>query len=507
MVQTRDESATVTTATLEYDVVEMRFDRKVLWVDDSFDDINPRDSEHDDFWLARFAAHADLDSTDVFELHTFGPGDRGSTNPVVPTLAELGRYELVIWECRGSGFNGNTALINATGIQNRLGGYLRAGGMLWLDGRMTVAATTPNESMTGGDFIYPKEDLGPMDFAWEFLKLRSTKINNDKGLQTRNLFNTAMRVDGHPHHFQSMTIDLDKLNLAQQSFGGFSHVDAVFNPILVGSEDELGGRLDVLYSYGAAGTILDGVASSYHNRPCAIRFEPTKSWAGSGRVLWFGFSLYYIDAAEAQDTFDKALDWFFGKEIPPTPVRLTHFEVERTGEAALIRWGVGAAEDHAGFHVYRSEQAGDEREQMTGTLLSGRDRYEYLDPEVPAGTVDYWLAEISRSGETVWHGPLTLGPRDAGPLGVSLSPAWPNPFSDRTRIAYTLAEDGPVTLTVFDVQGRRVAVLVNETQPAGRYQIPWNARRDDGSTAAAGMYIVRLTAGGEARIQKTILAR
>ena len=70
-----------------------------------------------------------------------------------------------------------------------------------------------------------------------------------------------------------------------------------------------------------------------------------------------------------------------------------------------------------------------------------------------------------------------------------------------------MVEDGPVTLTVFDVQGRQVAVLINEVQPAGRYEVPWNARRDAGGTAPAGMYIIRLTAGGEARIQKTILAR
>ncbi len=69
---------------------------------------------------------------------------------------------------------------------------------------------------------------------------------------------------------------------------------------------------------------------------------------------------------------------------------------------------------------------------------------------------------------------------------------YPNPFNPTTSIAYRIRQHGPVRLAVFDLLGRRVALLTDEVQAAGSYVVSV-----DGSAWASGMYLYRLeTASG-----------
>ena len=74
------------------------------------------------------------------------------------------------------------------------------------------------------------------------------------------------------------------------------------------------------------------------------------------------------------------------------------------------------------------------------------------------------------------------------PQTVSISSAWPNPFTERTTVAVSLPAAGHMRAEVFDLQGRRVAVLADEERSAGRHELTW---RGDG--VPAGAYWVRIT--------------
>jgi pectate lyase len=78
----------------------------------------------------------------------------------------------------------------------------------------------------------------------------------------------------------------------------------------------------------------------------------------------------------------------------------------------------------------------------------------------------------------------------ASPAAFALYQNYPNPFNPSTVITYELPGDGPVTLTVYDVLGRVVRLLVNERQDAGVHEMIF-----DGSSLAAGVYYYRLQAG------------
>ncbi len=79
---------------------------------------------------------------------------------------------------------------------------------------------------------------------------------------------------------------------------------------------------------------------------------------------------------------------------------------------------------------------------------------------------------------------------------------FPNPFNPSTLIRFTLPEAGRVSLKVFDMLGREVAMLVNEDHPAGSHQVLFDA-----SALPSGVYFYRLEFAGSAKIQKMILAR
>lgn len=79
---------------------------------------------------------------------------------------------------------------------------------------------------------------------------------------------------------------------------------------------------------------------------------------------------------------------------------------------------------------------------------------------------------------------------DVGPHQFRLYHNYPNPFNPATNITFDVAVTTPVQLEVFDVLGRRVAVLVNETKIPGHYTVNFNAR-----ALASGVYIYRIQMG------------
>jgi flagellar hook assembly protein FlgD len=84
---------------------------------------------------------------------------------------------------------------------------------------------------------------------------------------------------------------------------------------------------------------------------------------------------------------------------------------------------------------------------------------------------------------------------------------YPNPFNPTTTIQYDLPEDSRVRLTVYDIQGRVVAVISDGVQPAGFRFVIWNGRDVRGLPAAAGIYFLRLDTPSFHDTRKMILLK
>lgn len=92
------------------------------------------------------------------------------------------------------------------------------------------------------------------------------------------------------------------------------------------------------------------------------------------------------------------------------------------------------------------------------------------------------------------------------PLAFELYQNFPNPFNPSTIIRYQLSVNSYVTLRVYDMLGKEVAVLVNEEQSAGRYEIEFLSAVGS-RQSASGVYFYQLKAGDYTAVKKMILLR
>lgn len=88
------------------------------------------------------------------------------------------------------------------------------------------------------------------------------------------------------------------------------------------------------------------------------------------------------------------------------------------------------------------------------------------------------------------------------PAETRLAQNYPNPFNPTTKINYAVENSGHVTLSVYDLIGRRVATLVNEQMPSGQHQVQFDA-----SSLSSGVYIYRLQTGSETLTRQMVLIK
>jgi hypothetical protein len=88
------------------------------------------------------------------------------------------------------------------------------------------------------------------------------------------------------------------------------------------------------------------------------------------------------------------------------------------------------------------------------------------------------------------------------PQHFRLSQNYPNPFNPVTTLRYTLPTAQYVTLRIYDLAGRETATLVKKHQPAGEYQLRFNA-----GELPSGIYLARLVAGVYHRTIKMVLMK
>jgi photosystem II stability/assembly factor-like uncharacterized protein len=101
-------------------------------------------------------------------------------------------------------------------------------------------------------------------------------------------------------------------------------------------------------------------------------------------------------------------------------------------------------------------------------------------------------------GDPLWVPGDDNAPLPARPRLVN----YPNPFNGSTVLQYSVPENGPVSLHVFDVLGREIAGLVDEVLPAGEYRLAWQS-----SPLPSGVYFSRLISAGRMTTRKMLLVR
>ncbi|HPS64707.1 MAG TPA: T9SS type A sorting domain-containing protein [Ignavibacteria bacterium] len=140
-----------------------------------------------------------------------------------------------------------------------------------------------------------------------------------------------------------------------------------------------------------------------------------------------------------------------------------------------------------------------------------------VDTAASNETIDYGMAGIYSPGEVSNGDALTAGgyktkvffnnniiqsKQPVIPSDFSLSQNYPNPFNPVTKINFAIQKQGLVTLKVYDLLGREVASLLNETKAAGHYTVEFDA-----SKLSSGIYFYKLQTGSFTSVKKMVLVK
>jgi hypothetical protein len=93
------------------------------------------------------------------------------------------------------------------------------------------------------------------------------------------------------------------------------------------------------------------------------------------------------------------------------------------------------------------------------------------------------------------------------PDRFALHQNYPNPFNPSTTVAFDLPRASRVQLTIFNVLGQTVQVLVDEWRAAGHHEVVWDGRDEDGRSAASGIYLYRLDTETGFDVKKMVLVK
>lgn len=99
------------------------------------------------------------------------------------------------------------------------------------------------------------------------------------------------------------------------------------------------------------------------------------------------------------------------------------------------------------------------------------------------------------------NGNLTL------PNHFKIYPNFPNPFNSSTTIDFDLPVDSDVRISIYDIIGREISVLVRERLSRGKHSIQWHGTTNLGDSSPSGIYYVRFSAGQFSQTRKLTLLR
>ena len=191
----------------------------------------------------------------------------------------------------------------------------------------------------------------------------------------------------------------------------------------------------------------------------------------------------------------------------PLPVELTSFSASVIGNAVKLSWQTATEVNNFGFEVERASlSASPLRVWEKIGFVNGNGNsnspksYSYEDKNVTAGKYSYRLKQIDNDGQFEYSKTIEV---DFGTPGkFELAQNFPNPFNPETAIRFTLPAASSVKLTVFNLLGQEVKLLVNEYKEAGTHIINFNA-----SDFNSGVYIYRLETNGVTQTRKMTLIK
>lgn len=186
------------------------------------------------------------------------------------------------------------------------------------------------------------------------------------------------------------------------------------------------------------------------------------------------------------------------------PVELNSFTACCFANVVYLNWQTETEVNNFGFEVERSsaENTGWKKIGFISGHGNSNSPKEYSFEDRPAGgnVFRYRLKQIDTDGKFEYS--HTIEVNLESPSEFALEQNFPNPFNPVTKIEFSIPADNNVQISVYDVLGREVAILLNEFKRAGIHRIEFDAEN-----LTSGIYFYRIVSGSFTGLKKMVLLR
>jgi choice-of-anchor B domain-containing protein len=185
-----------------------------------------------------------------------------------------------------------------------------------------------------------------------------------------------------------------------------------------------------------------------------------------------------------------------------TPVELSSFTAAASENFVNLYWTTSTETNNFGFEIQRKSI----NDFVTIGFISGAGtttethNYSFTDNNLNDGVYQYRLKQIDLDGKVTYSGVIET--EVFSPNSLKLQQNYPNPFNPSTMIRFTVAEQGLVNLSIYNMLGEMVGVLVNEFKSTGEYSINFDA-----AGLPSGIYIAKLSSGSNMKMIKMNLTK
>ena len=271
-------------------------------------------------------------------------------------------------------------------------------------------------------------------------------------------------------------------------------------------------------TYTISGTIVPGTMDLVADTPfempiLADDFGPdpgddeTMTWQffedGTGLEIWSGIEEdYYYGYYEYSDTSE--IEWS-ATDDSITLIFMYYDDYYGYEESDTISLAYEVTDDMLSLSAEFDfcEMMGDDYYYYYYDSLNCYDMFEmqFGIMDIQDITLDFWM-EMSYSGPLAIAGEIGLQPGQ-----FKLHQAYPNPFNPTTTLKYEMGSAGPVSIDVFDVNGRKIRSLYNGIQIPGQHEIRWDAKDDHGRSMSSGVYLFKVNVNGKQQTAKSLLLK
>jgi hypothetical protein len=141
---------------------------------------------------------------------------------------------------------------------------------------------------------------------------------------------------------------------------------------------------------------------------------------------------------------------------------------------------------------------------QTATCLN--EMYDECDPYSITVSTGPGVGGLAEDGTTLMGAPSPATETSmAVPVAFDVSQINPNPISRGTTITYGLPTEGRIVIEIYDVQGAKVATLVDQTQSAGYHSVYWDGTNARGKSTGSGVYFCRGRFGDETDVSRKMI--